>query len=89
MFYTYILGSLKDKELYIGSTNDLKRRIQEHNSGEVFSTKTRKPFKLLYYEAYSLEKEARLREISLKSRGQARIQVLKRIKLTIDLLQKE
>jgi len=52
MFYTYILGSTKDKELYIGSTNNLKKRLEEHNSGKVPSTKQRAPFQLLYYESY-------------------------------------
>ena len=53
MFFTYILKSLRDGELYIGFTQDLKSRVEEHNSGKVFSTRTRKPFKLIYYEAYS------------------------------------
>ncbi|PIP86248.1 hypothetical protein COV42_01790 [Candidatus Campbellbacteria bacterium CG11_big_fil_rev_8_21_14_0_20_44_21] len=46
MFYLYILRSRKDKELYIGSTNNLKRRPEEHNSGKVPSTKPRIPFEL-------------------------------------------
>lgn len=44
MFYVYILKSKKDNNFYMGSTNDLKRRINEHNSGLVFSTKSRMPF---------------------------------------------
>ncbi len=85
MFYVYVLGSLKDKDLYIGSTNDLKRRVIEHNSGKVLSTKNRAPFSLLYYEAYTTEGEARDREASLKLRGQARVGLLKRISFTIKL----
>jgi len=34
MFYVYILKSEKDGKLYIGYTNDLKRRLEEHNSGK-------------------------------------------------------
>ena len=51
MFYTYVLKSKKDGKLYIGSTNDLKRRLTQHNSGEVKSTKPRIPFILIYYES--------------------------------------
>lgn len=89
MFYIYILGSKKDKELYIGSTSNLKRRFEEHNSGRVLSTKTRTPFTLLYYEAYQTEQEARDRESVLKLRGQARVQLLKRIDSTLKLFRNE
>ena len=87
MFYVYVLKSLEDDELYIGSTNDLKRRVNEHNSGKVTSTAPRRPFKLLYYEAYTAEGDARSREKNLKLRGQARVHLLKR--LTESLLQSE
>jgi len=79
-FYVYILQSRKDGEFYIGSTNDLQRRVKEHNAGKVRSTKARIPFELLYYEAYRSEKDARERERKLKLRGQARRQLLERIK---------
>lgn len=79
MFYVYILKSLKDELLYTGSTNDLRRRFKEHNSGKVFSTKLRKPFILIYYEAYSNEKDARMREHNLKLRSRAFAQLKKRI----------
>ena len=72
MVYVYVLKSLKDEELYIGSTNDLKRRIQEHQNGKSFSTRLRRPFELVYYEAYKNEKDAREREQALKLRGNAR-----------------
>jgi putative endonuclease len=79
MFYVYILKSLKDDNLYIGSTNDLKRRMEEHNSGKVFSTKIRRPFKLVYYEAYLSEQAARKREHNLKLRANAFNQLKRRI----------
>ncbi len=44
MWFVYILKSLKDKDLYIGSTNDIRRRLAEHNSAKVDSTKYRIPF---------------------------------------------
>jgi putative endonuclease len=53
MYYTYVLKSEKNGRHYIGSTDDLKRRIKEHNSGigGAYTSKSR-PFKLVYYEAY-------------------------------------
>lgn len=55
--------------LYIGSTCDLRKRIKEHNAGLVRSTKTRRPFELIYYEAYKSEIDARARESNLKLRA--------------------
>lgn len=89
MFYLYILGSQKDGNIYIGSTNNLKKRFREHNSGKVLSTKSRTPFELLYYEAYKTEQEAYDRENALKLRGQARVQLLKRISSTLKLFRNE
>jgi putative endonuclease len=51
MFYTYILPSVKDKGFYTGFTKNLKLRFELHNKGLVESTKDRRPFKLIYYEA--------------------------------------
>lgn len=79
MFYVYILKSKKDNDLYIGSTNDLRKRFKEHNDGKVFSTKLRRPFELIYYEAYKSEKDARKREHNLKLRSRALAQLKKRI----------
>ena len=83
MFYVYLLKSKKDKELYIGSTSDLKKRFWEHNTGKVFSTKSRTPFMLIYYEACSSEEDARIREKRLKQRGQSGKQLLTRLQLSI------
>ncbi len=79
MFYVYILKSKKDKLLYAGSTNDLKNRFKLHNDGKIFSTKLRKPFELIYYEAYKVEKDARVREHNLKLRANALNQLKRRI----------
>ncbi|MCL5676123.1 MAG: GIY-YIG nuclease family protein [Patescibacteria group bacterium] len=67
MFYVYVLKSLKDLNWYTGSTNNLKRRFIEHNNGESFSTKHRRPFILIYYEACINEEDARTREKYLKT----------------------
>lgn len=79
MFYVYIIKSKKDGELYIGSTNDLRKRFQEHNSGLNRSTKHRVPFELIYYEAYKSESDARKREHNLKLRANALSQLKRRI----------
>ncbi|MFH1473183.1 MAG: GIY-YIG nuclease family protein [bacterium] len=79
MFYVYFLKSLKDDKLYFGSTNDLRRRLSEHNLGKIRSTKGRVPLELKYYEAYFKEKDARERESSLKKDGRALFQLKKRI----------
>ena len=67
MFYVYLLLSEKDGKFYTGSTDDLKRRIAEHEAGYVKSTVRRKPLKLIYYEACLNEADARVRERYLKS----------------------
>ena len=67
MFYVYILQSQKDKQLYIGYSTDLKRRIAEHNRGESKSTKGRRPFRLVYYEAHFSDVDARRREQYFKT----------------------
>jgi putative endonuclease len=67
MFYTYVLQSQKDGKWYTGSTKDLRKRLNEHNTGRVFSTKNRGPFEVIYYEACCNESDARYREKYLKT----------------------
>ena len=67
MFYVYLISSVKDKNWYTGYTQDLQKRILEHNQGRNLSTKNRGPFKLLYYEACLNEQDAKAREKYLKS----------------------
>ncbi|MFZ2484813.1 MAG: GIY-YIG nuclease family protein [Minisyncoccia bacterium] len=66
-FYVYILLSRKDNKFYIGCTNNLKRRLTQHAKGEVISTKKRRPFKLIHYEYFINEVDAKAREVFLKS----------------------
>jgi len=66
-YYVYVLQSLKDKELYVGYTNNLQRRFKEHNRRLNFSTKHGAPWKLIHYEAYLGEKDAQRREKYLKT----------------------
>ncbi len=67
MFYTYVLKSTKDNKRYIGFTEDLKKRIEEHNLGLVQSTKHRRPFELIYYEACRNKNDAVKREKYFKT----------------------
>ena len=69
MIYVYVLQSEADSGLYIGMTSNLRRRFQEHQNGESPCTKVRRPWKLIYYEAYLLESDAAGREVFLKSGG--------------------
>lgn len=66
MHYVYVLLSGKDGKLYIGSTSDLKKRIDKHNKGFVLATKNRRPVTLIYYEAYLVSRDAKRRELFLK-----------------------
>lgn len=66
MYYVYLLRSKKDEKLYIGYTSELKKRLRQHNDGEVISTKNRRPFELIYIEGYKSSKDARKRERNLK-----------------------
>jgi putative endonuclease len=84
MFYVYVIRSRKDNLLYAGSTNDLKKRLAEHNAGKVYSTKRRIPLELIYYEAYKSEKDARHREKNLKLRSNALYQLKTRIKDSLE-----
>lgn len=67
MFYVYVLKSLENGRLYTGSTNDLERRLHEHNSGRSKYTKLTKPFELVYKEEYNTKSEAYRRELFLKT----------------------
>ncbi len=69
MQFVYVIQSAKDNKFYTGITNDIERRLKEHNSGKKStpSTSGRGPFKLVYFEQYETRKEARERERFLKS----------------------
>lgn len=67
MYYVYVLQSKRDYNLYTGCCNDLKSRFKKHNEGKIQSTKNRKPWKLIYYEACLSRYDAYQREKFLKS----------------------
>ncbi|WP_461811627.1 GIY-YIG nuclease family protein [Faecalimonas sp.] len=64
--YTYIVRC-SDGTLYTGWTNDLEKRIKNHNTGKGAKyTKTRTPVTLVYYETFSTKEEAMKREYAIK-----------------------
>ena len=67
MYFAYIL-ECKDKTLYVGSTNDLEKRLFQHNNSKsgAHYTKIRRPVTLKYFEELSSLKEARSRECEIK-----------------------
>lgn len=88
-YYAYILYSYKDKGLYIGFTTELKNRLIKHASGEVTSTRERRPLKLIHYEYFVNKVDAKAREEFLKS-GYGREQMKQFLKRTLkDLLKTE
>ena len=66
-YYVYILLSKKDGKFYTGYTKDLQLRVDKHNNGEIISTKYRRPFQLIYYEACLDQQDALRREKYLKT----------------------
>lgn len=74
MYYVYILKNHITDEIYIGYTNDLKRRYKEHRY---------KHPELIYYEAYKSEKDARMRELILKEHGQTKRRLKERLKYSL------
>ena len=83
MFFVYILKSKKDGNLYIGYTNDLRKRLKEHNLGLVRPTKSRRPLYLVYYEAYASKQDATKREHNLKLRAKVLRQLKNRIEFSL------
>lgn len=83
MVYVYVLRSQFDRQFYTGSTNDLRRRLAEHNSHSVSSTKNRGPFELVYYEACISDHDARVREKYLKT-GMGKRYLKNRLKTFLD-----
>ena len=79
MHYVYTLFSTKDRNLYIGCTSNLRRRLAEHNEGKSFATAPHRPFALVYYESYMAQEDAEKRERNLKLRGQARKHLMTRL----------
>lgn len=82
-YYVYVLYSLRDGGFYIGFTTNLKLRLFKHAKAEVPATKPRTPFKLIHYEYFINEDDAKAREEFLKS-GFGRKQFKEILKRTLD-----
>jgi putative endonuclease len=67
MWYVYVLKSLKDKNIYIGISENPEGRLLQHNKGMTRSTRLRRPFEIIYREESKSRVEARKREKYLKS----------------------
>lgn len=66
-FYTYVLRCEKTKTFYTGTTNNLTKRLDQHNRGEVYSTRNKLPIRLIYAEACLDKGDAYRRERYLKT----------------------
>ena len=84
MWYTYLLQSKKDNKFYTGISNNLRKRLWQHNNGMSTYTKWKGPFALIYYEACPAEDDARAREKYLKS-GMGKRYIKNRLKRFLTL----
>ncbi len=73
MYYTYVLKSLKNNDIYVGSAENLEKRLLEHNRGQVKSTKGYKPWILLESQTFETRSEAYKHELFLKTGQQKEI----------------
>ncbi|MCK5332256.1 GIY-YIG nuclease family protein [Candidatus Parcubacteria bacterium] len=77
MYYVYILKSKTTNWKYTGSCSDLKKRLKEHITGKVRSTKHYRPLKMIYYECFNNKKDATIEEHFLKTgKGKERLKFL-------------
>jgi putative endonuclease len=65
-YYVYLLRSEKDGCYYVGQTQNVQRRLAQHNKGVVKSTRSRRPLQLVGYESYKSQNDARFCEYHLK-----------------------
>ena len=72
LYFVYVLYSQRDKKLYVGCTNNISRRITQHNHGSVLATKNRRPLVVIHSEHYKNKGDAFQRERFLKSLWGAR-----------------
>ena len=79
MYFVYLLQSLKDGSWYTGYTSNLEKRLKRHNQGFIFATKSKRPWKLIYYEFCMSQEDAIDREKYLKS-GQGKRYLKNRLK---------
>jgi putative endonuclease len=83
MFYVYLIQSLKNNDLYIGFTSDLKRRFSDHSKGLSQATKPNRPWRLIYYEAYLRKNDTTKREKQLKNH-RAKLDLQAQLRYSLD-----
>ena len=66
MYYVYILRSVKDGSNYVGSTRNVKERLERHNEGRSRYTKNKRPWELVYVEEHPNRSSAVKREQEIK-----------------------
>ncbi len=79
MYYLYIIKSNIKDWRYIGITDNVEKRLIEHNKGKTKSTKAYIPFTLIYRETFSNKTDARKREIYLKKNYKAREEIFRNL----------
>jgi putative endonuclease len=72
LFYIYILRSNTLQRHYVGSTENVEKRLQEHNSGKSLTTRAGVPWELIHTECFGTRSEAMLRERKIKACGVGR-----------------
>ncbi|MFA6281028.1 MAG: GIY-YIG nuclease family protein [Candidatus Omnitrophota bacterium] len=82
MYFVYVLISDFDGKFYIGFTNNVAQRLKDHNSAKVFSISSRRPFRIVYYEAHLSKTDAIRRERYFKtSKGKITLKQMLRYSL--------
>ena len=79
MYYVYLIRSESLDQFYIGQTDDLRRRIEQHQKGESEWTKRAEDWRLVYYEAFTSRKLAIIRERKLKTHARGYQELVKRV----------
>ena len=79
MFYVYLLLEVQSKNIYIGYTSNLKRRIAEHQIGKACRTTAKGNWQLVYYEAFFAKEDAMMRERKLKHHGMTKRKLFERL----------
>jgi len=82
MYYVYTLQSKKTKKLYIGRSQELKQRFDDHNAGKVKSTKSSRPWKIIFYEAF-FDKKDSIRDEKFFKSGYGREALREKLKYSI------
>jgi putative endonuclease len=79
MFYVYLLQEIERKKVYVGYTNDLRRRVKEHQTGTACQTTKSGKWQLVCYESFLAKEDAMMRERKLKHHGTAKNKLFARL----------